>query len=177
MPAASIIPSDLPCIVCGYNLRTLTVEGQCPECGQPVVKTLEKLPGGSNPLLEDLLIVHRRKRYEAIAGKAGCTVDAVLLVLDACRHAAAQHATLDQGRRHVSPGHLCEALATHVRFYFNDADEGVELLSEWGIRTSEDVGRIIFTMVEAGWMATTPGESESDFAGLFTLDTLFDQAG
>jgi hypothetical protein len=27
---------DLPCFFCGYNLRTLAVDGVCPECGRPV---------------------------------------------------------------------------------------------------------------------------------------------
>lgn len=35
------IACDLPCLVCGYNLRTLVAEGVCTECGQPVGKTLD----------------------------------------------------------------------------------------------------------------------------------------
>lgn len=30
------IESDLACIHCGYNLRTLRSGGNCPECGQPI---------------------------------------------------------------------------------------------------------------------------------------------
>ncbi len=32
-PAAPAIPDDVPCAGCGYNLRGLTVDGACPECG------------------------------------------------------------------------------------------------------------------------------------------------
>ena len=37
-PASSIgfVELDLPCVGCGYNLRTLAWESQCPECGQRV---------------------------------------------------------------------------------------------------------------------------------------------
>lgn len=30
------VTDDCPCRVCGYNLRTLPLDGQCPECGAPV---------------------------------------------------------------------------------------------------------------------------------------------
>lgn len=36
----SVIDHDLPCIHCGYNLRTLHSTAVCPECGSPVTDTL-----------------------------------------------------------------------------------------------------------------------------------------
>ena len=40
MPAPPpTIETDLPCIKCGYNLRTLPSNGQCPECGEPIWRT------------------------------------------------------------------------------------------------------------------------------------------
>jgi uncharacterized repeat protein (TIGR04138 family) len=177
MSAELIISCDLPCVACGYNLRTLPIEGLCPECGQPVLKTLQAVPACEDEELDDLLLAHQRKRYESIATKAGCTVDAVQVVRDVCHHAAAQTTAFGAEQRHVSAREVCDALAKHVRYYFEDLAEGKELLAEWGIRTSEDMGRIVFAMVEAKWMEARPEDSESDFAGLFTLDTLFDQAG
>src|SRR4051812_1477047 len=35
-----IIQTDLRCGVCAYNLRTLSLDGQCPECGQSIAKTV-----------------------------------------------------------------------------------------------------------------------------------------
>ena len=32
---------DLPCVDCGYNLRTLARDGMCPECGRPVVRSTD----------------------------------------------------------------------------------------------------------------------------------------
>jgi hypothetical protein len=31
-----VVRGDLGCVGCGYNLRTLKLEGSCPECGRPV---------------------------------------------------------------------------------------------------------------------------------------------
>jgi len=33
------VESDLPCAECGYNLRTLAWDSQCPECGAPVLRS------------------------------------------------------------------------------------------------------------------------------------------
>ena len=31
---------DVPCLNCGYNLRGLEEDGQCPECGVPIERSL-----------------------------------------------------------------------------------------------------------------------------------------
>jgi uncharacterized repeat protein (TIGR04138 family) len=98
-------------------------------------------------------------------------VDAILFVQDALS-LAEDHAQAG-GTEHVGARQLCGAFGELAKRYFNDEVEARELLEEWGLRTSEDVGRIIFTMVEAKWMTAEEGESASDFGGLFTLDTLF----
>jgi hypothetical protein len=35
-PAAMLPARDVPCVACGYNLRGLPLEHDCPECGQPI---------------------------------------------------------------------------------------------------------------------------------------------
>jgi len=35
------LTEDLPCVRCGYNLRGLKAEGNCPECGASVGKSLD----------------------------------------------------------------------------------------------------------------------------------------
>ena len=42
MDPAGCIDEDLLCLGCGYNLRTLTLEHTCPECGRPVATSLIK---------------------------------------------------------------------------------------------------------------------------------------
>lgn len=40
--AVEQVRADLPCLSCGYNLRTLPVSGACPECGLAVSDTLKR---------------------------------------------------------------------------------------------------------------------------------------
>jgi len=115
---------------------------------------------------------------ETIALAANCGVDAVLLVLDAFRYAQAISGKGSApSQEHIAPRALCSGFRRFVRHYFNDNEEGKELLSEWGIKQSEDLGRIVFAMVEAGWMKASLDDAISQFAGLFTLDTLFPNPG
>jgi predicted RNA-binding Zn-ribbon protein involved in translation (DUF1610 family) len=39
--AVGEIAADLPCVFCGYNLRGLQVGGKCPECGAPIVRSVQ----------------------------------------------------------------------------------------------------------------------------------------
>jgi len=39
-PLPGVVDADRPCLGCGYNLRNLGVDGQCPECGSPVERSL-----------------------------------------------------------------------------------------------------------------------------------------
>lgn len=34
------IQADVPCLGCGYNLRSVALQGECPECGKPVAHSL-----------------------------------------------------------------------------------------------------------------------------------------
>jgi hypothetical protein len=39
MTVATVIDADLSCAICNYNLKGLSPDANCPECGQPVART------------------------------------------------------------------------------------------------------------------------------------------
>jgi uncharacterized repeat protein (TIGR04138 family) len=42
------------------------------------------------------------------------------------------------------------------------------------VRTSADIGDIVFTMVDLGLLLTQPGDSRDEFAGVFDFQDAFD---
>jgi len=83
-------------------------------------------------------------------------------------------------RRGLNPStaaDVCEVVRDHALPYFNDVDEAKELLAEWGIRASEDLGRIVYALVDAGMLRAEPNNSVRDFDGLFRLETLLAEGG
>ena len=49
-----------------------------------------------------------------------------------------------------------------------------DVLGRWGIRQTEDFGKIIFAMVEAGLMRKTEDDTLEDFQGVYDFDDAFD---
>ncbi len=45
----AVVEGDLPCAICGYNLKGLAADINCPECGQPIARTLSPNLHRSNP--------------------------------------------------------------------------------------------------------------------------------
>jgi uncharacterized repeat protein (TIGR04138 family) len=160
MPGMAGIPleEDVECANCGYNLRGLTTADNCPECGEPAMWTLRLVARR----------LYRRAMASQIAQPSGYSIDAVMFVNDVLEHAfTGSHA---EGRRHTTASDVCHSFLAYAQAYFSDAAEAVGVLSEWKLHGSEDLGRIIWTMVEAGITQPSPGDTRDDFGGLFTMD-------
>jgi uncharacterized repeat protein (TIGR04138 family) len=74
-------------------------------------------------------------------------------------------------RRHVTGPELAWACRDFARQQFGLLAPGV--LSHWGITRTEDIGRIVYTLVEVGLLVTQPGDSESDFEGVYQFADVF----
>lgn len=48
------------------------------------------------------------------------------------------------------------------------------VLEHWGVRSSSDIGDIVFTMVDLGLLLTQASDTRDEFAGAFTFDAAFE---
>ncbi len=74
-------------------------------------------------------------------------------------------------RRHVTGPELAWACRDFAQQQFGLLAQGV--LTHWGITRTEDIGRIVFTLVEVGLLVTQPGDTESDFEGVYQFADAF----
>jgi uncharacterized repeat protein (TIGR04138 family) len=76
-----------------------------------------------------------------------------------------------EARRHVTGAELAWACRDFARKQFGLLAPVV--LAHWGITRTEDIGRIVFTLVEVGLLVTQPGDTESDFEGVYQFADAF----
>ena len=168
MSDAPTIDGDLPCLECGYNLRSLGCDGQCPECGLEVAETVTG-SAESNDTAADVLLKYRRQPFERVAASIGYPVDAVMFVHDAIGAVRQAGQSAEDARRHLTAADVCRAVREYAGWYFNDREEALDLLAEWKLRAGDDVGRVVYGMADAGMLTTAPQDSPDDFRGLFAL--------
>lgn len=79
-------------------------------------------------------------------------------------------------RRHVSGEELAWGCRDFAIQQFGPMAKTV--LEHWGIRRTDDLGRIVFTLVDVGLLVTQPGDRVEDFAGRYEFADAFggDQA-
>lgn len=94
---------------------------------------------------------------------------AYLFVLSALEHSQTRMVE----RRHISGpelAHACRELALH-RF-------GVMarvVLEHWGVRSTMDIGDIVFTLVDLGLLVSQAQDSRDDFYGVFDFAETFER--
>jgi uncharacterized repeat protein (TIGR04138 family) len=75
--------------------------------------------------------------------------------------------------RHVTGQELCWAVRDAALERWGLMARRV--LARWQVTRTEDIGRIIFALVESDWLAKQPSDSIDDFAGVFDFPEAFDQ--
>jgi uncharacterized repeat protein (TIGR04138 family) len=77
-------------------------------------------------------------------------------------------------RRHVDGKELAHAVRELALERFGVTSRLV--LDHWGVRSTADVGDIVFALVDTGLLMSQPGDSRSDFADVFDFDEAFEES-
>jgi uncharacterized repeat protein (TIGR04138 family) len=73
--------------------------------------------------------------------------------------------------RHVSGSQLLEGVREYALDQYGPMT--LTVLNEWGVRSCEDIGEIVFNMVEANLLAKTDRDSRDDFKGIYEFEEVF----
>jgi uncharacterized repeat protein (TIGR04138 family) len=49
------------------------------------------------------------------------------------------------------------------------------VFERWGVRGTADLGEIVFTLVELGFLVKQPNDTREEFVGLFDFETAFER--
>ena len=73
--------------------------------------------------------------------------------------------------RHVSGRELLPGIREFALAEFGPMSKTV--LNGWGVQRTEDIGEIVFNMVDSGLLGKTEKDSRADFAGGYDFDEAF----
>lgn len=76
--------------------------------------------------------------------------------------------------RHVTGQQLCHVIRDVALERWGLMARRV--LGRWGVETTEDIGQIVFALVNNGWLQKQPTDSIEDFNNVFSFAEAFDQA-
>ena len=94
---------------------------------------------------------------------------AYLFVLGALEHCQARL----QERRHISGRELAEGCRELALDRYGVMARLV--LEHWGVRSTADIGDIVYTLVDPGLLHSQPNDSRDDFAGVFDFESAFER--
>jgi uncharacterized repeat protein (TIGR04138 family) len=94
---------------------------------------------------------------------------AYLFVLSSLHHVMSR---LDNPR-HISGAELAQGVRSLAIERFGPLARTV--LEHWGVHSTDDVGEIVFALVDAGILITQEGDRMEDFRGLFDFEDAFDR--
>lgn len=76
-------------------------------------------------------------------------------------------------RRHISGRELAEACRDLALERFGVMARLV--LEHWGVRSTADIGDIVFTLVDLGLLISQPTDTREEFVGVFEFDQAFER--
>src|SRR5258706_1485841 len=162
-----ILTHDLLCIKCSYNLRGLTLDTNCPECGEAIRRTWNAARRGMYPGFRDVAYSIFRDWLSEIATAAGRNVNGFLFVMEAMSFSFLDP---EYGYGHqITPAQVCTAVRDFAGIYFNSPQRARKALNQWHRCISEHVGMIVIALAGAGFLKISAGDSLASFNSLFTF--------
>lgn len=76
-----------------------------------------------------------------------------------------------EARRHISAAELAQSCRDLALDRFGVMSRVV--LEKWGINATADIGEIVFTLVELGFLVKQPNDTREEFAGVFDFENAF----
>jgi uncharacterized repeat protein (TIGR04138 family) len=76
-------------------------------------------------------------------------------------------------RRHIGGRELAEACRDLAFQRFGVLARLV--LDHWGVRSTADIGHVVFTLVDLGLLLSQPSDSREDFVDVFDFDRAFER--
>jgi uncharacterized repeat protein (TIGR04138 family) len=137
----------------------------------------------------------RDELARVIAGDPRYAIEAYAFILEALNHARTQklkgkseerghdhvaqsggesRSALSQSKLPAASGHvtgpeLCETVRRLALRQFGSLAGAV--FDHWGVRSTSDIGEIVYNMIAAGKLEKTPSDSRSDFDNVFDFET------
>ena len=73
-----------------------------------------------------------------------------------------------QAPRHLTGQELCEAMRVFALEQFGMLAKCV--LNSWGVKSTSDIGEIVYNLIQIGEMRKTPADRREDFDDVFDFD-------
>lgn len=121
----------------------------------------------------------RQDLSKVVAGDARYSIHAYTFIFEALDHTqklkrrgrVRSKSGATSRSRHVTGRELCEgARDLALRQYGRLA---LTVLSRWGIRSTADLGAIVYNLIESGDLSRTPNDSRDDFNDVFDFESAF----
>jgi len=113
-------------------------------------------PGKLNNILEK--ITSTDTRYK---------VDAYFFVLEALNHTVA---SLPKPR-HLAAGELLEGIRKYAIDQYGPMS--LTVIEDWGVRNTDDFGKIVFKLIEVGLLSKTEDDKLEDFKDVYSFQEAF----
>lgn len=121
------------------------------------------------------------QNWPTLRRKANFPQEAFQFVQDGLRHTAemvhGESAIKEPARGHIGPERhvngpqLCLGLRDFAIQKYGMLARTV--LERWGVRRTDDFGRIVFAMIESGLLRKSEDDAEADFHAVFEFDEAF----